>query len=84
MTSDKSLNNTDGQLDSSLDDTFPASDPVSQTDPTHGVRSTDVGADEEAVRQRAYAIWRQAGSPDGMHDQHWAQARKELDTEDAG
>jgi hypothetical protein len=84
MTADKSLDTVEDRLDDSLDDTFPASDPPSQTDPSHGVRSATIGPNEDVIRQRAYEIWQRAGSPDGVHDEHWEQARTELDQEDAG
>jgi hypothetical protein len=38
--------------------------------------------DEHHIRQRAYEIWEQEGRPDGRHDEHWAQARQEIKTED--
>ena len=72
------------KLDDALDDTFPASDPPSQTDSTHGIRTLGVTHDDKAIRQRAYAIRKDAGSPTGMHGEHWAQAMRELDAEDAG
>jgi hypothetical protein len=72
------------ELDDALDDTFPASDPPSMTDPTHGLRSSCVVLDDEAIRHRAYEIWQKAGCPDGSHDEHWAQARSELEGEAAG
>ena len=34
---------------------------------------------DEAVRQRSYEIWQQAGCPDGLSDQHWFQAKTELE-----
>jgi hypothetical protein len=72
------------ELDDALDDTFPASDPPSMTDPTHGVGSSSTTLDEAAIRDRAYEIWQRAGSPDGSHDEHWNQARSELEAEAAG
>jgi len=71
-------------LDGALDDTFPASDPPSQTDPTHGVRSRPAQPSEDAVRLRAYEIWERAGSPDGSHEEHWEQARTELEAQLCG
>ncbi len=81
QTSDMTKPHQAGQddLDDALDDTFPASDPPSQTDPSHGVRSGPVPSSEDAVRRRAYEIWQAAGSPDGSHEEHWAQARRELE-----
>jgi len=71
------------RLDDALDDTFPASDPPSQTDPTHGVRFSQTMLDESAIRERAYDIWQRAGSPHGSDQEHWAQARRELEAEQA-
>ncbi len=71
-------------LDDALDDTFPASDPPSQTDPTHGVVSARTPPAEEAVRQRAYEIWQREGSTHGSHNEHWEQARHELEAEGGG
>ena len=65
-------------LDDALDDTFPASDPPSMTDPAHGVGSAAAAVSEDAIRQRAYELWDEAGRPDGRQDDHWAQARREL------
>ena len=70
-------------LDDALDDTFPASDPPSQTDPTHGVKSHPLTPDEEAIRLRAYEIWEESGATHGAHDNHWAQARAELEAKAA-
>ena len=66
-------------LDDALKDTFPASDPPSQTDPTHGVVSRNAPPTEEAVRKRAYEVWERAGSPHGSDDEHWLQALQELE-----
>ncbi|WP_352541121.1 MULTISPECIES: DUF2934 domain-containing protein [unclassified Mesorhizobium] len=38
---------------------------------------------QERIRQRAHAIWEQAGRPDGAHQQHWDQATAEIDAETA-
>jgi hypothetical protein len=38
--------------------------------------------DDERVRQRAHEIWEKAGRPDGQHDAHWEQARREVEAED--
>ena len=37
---------------------------------------------QERIRQRAHAIWEQAGRPEGAHQQHWDQAIAEIDGED--
>ena len=33
---------------------------------------------DDAVRERAYAIWEREGRPDGQHESHWKQALVEL------
>lgn len=38
---------------------------------------------QERIRQRAHAIWEQAGRPEGVHQQHWDQATAEIDGEDS-
>ena len=37
--------------------------------------------DEQQIRQRAYEIWEQEGRPGGREDEHWAQARREIEAE---
>jgi hypothetical protein len=71
------------ELDDELDNSFPASDPPSLTDPTQGIRSSRAVPDEARIRRRAYEIWEQTGAPHGSHEAHWAQARREL-TGEAG
>lgn len=34
--------------------------------------------DEQAIRERAYAIWEAAGRPDGQQNDHWQQAQADL------
>ncbi|WP_313087142.1 DUF2934 domain-containing protein [Pseudomonas sp.] len=36
-------------------------------------------SDEQRVRERAYQIWEAKGRPDGQQEQHWAEAREELE-----
>ncbi|MER8831058.1 DUF2934 domain-containing protein [Mesorhizobium sp. M0938] len=38
---------------------------------------------QERIRQRAHAIWEQAGRPDGSHQQHWDQATADIDGENS-
>ena len=33
---------------------------------------------ESDIRDRAYALWQQAGSPDGREQEFWQQAEREL------
>jgi hypothetical protein len=39
---------------------------------------------EDRIRTRAYQIWDRQGRTDGQHEEHWAQASRELDSEDGG
>ena len=34
---------------------------------------------ESRIRQRAYQLWLDEGSPEGKQDDHWAQAEREID-----
>ena len=36
---------------------------------------------EQAVRERAYALWEQDGRPDGRSVAHWSQAEMEIAVE---
>ena len=37
------------------------------------------GDREELIRQRAYALWEKDGGAHGRHDDHWAQAVREIE-----
>lgn len=37
---------------------------------------------ENKIRNRAHSLWQNDGSPDGKHDEHWAQAEREIDNGD--
>ena len=39
---------------------------------------------EQRIRKRAHEIWERDGRPEGQHDEHWDQARREIEDEDAG
>jgi hypothetical protein len=39
---------------------------------------------ETRIRQRAYELWLDEGSPEGKQDDHWAQAEREIDDLDGG
>ena len=41
-------------------------------------------AKEERIRERAYAIWEQQGRPEGGREEHWEQARREIEAEGDG
>ncbi|WP_312862177.1 DUF2934 domain-containing protein [Rhizobium sp. P32RR-XVIII] len=36
---------------------------------------------EDEVRKRAYAIWEREGRPDGRHEDHWIEAKREIKRE---
>ncbi|KQV39986.1 MULTISPECIES: DUF2934 domain-containing protein [unclassified Rhizobium] len=37
---------------------------------------------ETRIRNRAHALWLEAGSPEGSADEHWLQAEREIDQGD--
>lgn len=39
---------------------------------------------EEKIRARAYALWERDGYAHGSHEQHWAEAERQIDAEAAG
>ena len=39
---------------------------------------------DHIIRERAYALWEQAGRVDGLADHHWLQAERELSAPRAG
>lgn len=36
---------------------------------------------EDDVRKRAYAIWEREGRPDGRHEDHWIEAKRQVERE---
>ncbi len=38
--------------------------------------------DEDRIRRRAHAIWEREGRPEGRHQEHWEQARREIEAEE--
>ncbi len=36
----------------------------------------------EKVRRRAYDLWQQEGESHGRHEDHWAEAERQIDAED--
>lgn len=38
---------------------------------------------QERIRKRAHAIWESHGRPDGSAHEHWEQATREIDAQDA-
>jgi hypothetical protein len=39
-------------------------------------------SDENRIRRRAHEIWEEAGSPHGLDQEHWEQARREIEQSD--
>jgi hypothetical protein len=39
--------------------------------------------DEERIRRRAHELWEKEGRPEGRHEQHWDQARREIEQEES-
>ena len=37
---------------------------------------------EEKIRERAHQIWEQEGRPDGLEQEHWERASREVDAEE--
>ena len=38
---------------------------------------------DDRIRIRAYEIWQREGRPEGRHEQHWVEATREIDEEEA-
>lgn len=38
---------------------------------------------DNRIRRRAYDLWEREGSPQAGQEKHWAQARQEIESEDA-
>jgi len=41
-------------------------------------------ADDNRIREKAYELWRAAGSPEGEHLAHWEQAKAAAEKDEAG
>jgi hypothetical protein len=39
---------------------------------------------EHLIRERAFSLWETEGNPDGRHEDHWAQAEREIDGGNTG
>lgn len=35
-------------------------------------------SDQDRISARAYELWEAAGRPEGQHEEHWEQARREI------
>jgi hypothetical protein len=56
-----------------------------QTEPAvvAAISSADPAAREQAIRERAYAIWEEEGRPQGRDVDHWLRAETEIGPGDA-
>lgn len=54
-------------------------DARSQSIDEHGGRHASIQEDE--VRRRAHAIWEREGRPEGRQEDHWIQAKREIERE---
>jgi hypothetical protein len=72
------------QLDQALEDTFPASDPPSQVNPSIGIGAKQRQGDtlDRRIRERAEHLWRDAGRPVGGIDAFLDAARTLVAIED--
>jgi hypothetical protein len=81
----KSKRSRDQDLTKELEDTFPASDPPSISQPGGGITGAEVALPDEQrlkmIRERAYAIWLDEGQPHGRDPDHWREAELEIDRE---
>ena len=41
------------------------------------------GQKDDRIRERAHAIWEREGRPDGREQDHWEQARREVENEES-
>ena len=74
-------------LDEALEQSFPASDPVSVANPTTGTKTDEEIAPDTAnldarIRERAEKLWREAGSPAGGASASTDEARMLIAIED--
>lgn len=74
----------DDRLTRELEDTFPASDPPSLTEPDEGVIGDPATDDRlHKICKRAYEIWVEEGGAHGRHEDHWRRAETEVSDVDA-
>ncbi|MCP3726361.1 DUF2934 domain-containing protein [Paraburkholderia sp. CNPSo 3272] len=73
---------SESQIDKAVEGTFPASDPPAIGGATRIEKTPVDSAREERIRQRAYELWEQAGSPDAHTDEYWHRAEAEINAEE--
>lgn len=81
---DRPTRSSEEKLDNALAESFPASDPVSVSNPSTGTRATEPENDtlEERIHARAEELWREAGSPAGGAEAFRDEARTLIAIED--
>ncbi len=83
---EKAVDLTEAALEKLADGNDSAADKLikeaNKLDPT---ASKDVLADidEDLIQRRAYELWEAAGRPEGQHQEHWDQARREVQAGDS-
>jgi hypothetical protein len=55
-----------------------AATPQTEPEVLAAISSGGAHASEQAIRERAYAIWEEQGRPEGHHLVHWLQAEAEM------
>jgi hypothetical protein len=77
----------DIRLSEELEDSFPASDPPTSSEPGGGITGAEDPASNDErtsrIRERAYEIWMDEGQVHGSDEEHWRQAEREIDAKDA-
>jgi hypothetical protein len=59
--------------------TSTATSPQTEPEVQAAISSSEGQSDrEQAIRERAYAIWEEEGRPEGQHLQHWLRAEAEI------
>jgi Protein of unknown function (DUF2934) len=59
--------------------TSTATTPETELEVQAAIASSEGQSDrEQAIRERAYAMWEEEGRPEGQHLQHWLRAEAEI------
>jgi len=82
MMADRPTRSSEEQLDRALAETFPASDPISASNPSTGTRAAVYNTLEGRIGARAETLWRAVGSPAGGAGQFLDEARTLIAIED--
>jgi hypothetical protein len=81
---DRTLRSPEEELDRALEDSFPASDPISVANPTIGTKAAVPPDDDldDRIRRQAEKLWQEANRPSGGADAFLDQARTLIAIED--